>query len=78
MMLQQAGIFRLLPRVFFEVFGRPELKRIDEDRRDHPIGFQLRRVDQRHMAGMESAHSRNQRNRLASVTPRQERRGQIA
>ena len=52
---------RLLPRIAVEVLVRAELQRIDEDRRDDAVGAAPRLRDQRHVAGVERAHRRHQR-----------------
>jgi hypothetical protein len=42
----------------FQIFGRRELRGVDENRHDHPIGPPLRSLDQGNMPGMQRAHGR--------------------
>src|SRR5579863_5026056 len=47
------------PRILREVFFRPELRWIDEDRRDNSRAFATSAFDKRQMTGVQRAHRRH-------------------
>ena len=60
----------------FQIFGRRELRRVDEDRHDHPIGPPLRAFHQGKMPGVQRAHGRDQTDSLAPRPPSRKRAGE--
>ena len=56
-------------RVLLEILMRRELRRVDEDRDDHPLRMALALCDQRDMALVQRAHGRHQRHLLAGGMP---------
>ena len=52
-----------------EILGRRELRRVDEDRHDDPVGATAGAPHQRQMAVVQRAHGRDQRDLLTGVTP---------
>ncbi|PAV93284.1 hypothetical protein WR25_24984 [Diploscapter pachys] len=58
---EQPRVRRLAPGIAGKVFVRAELLGVDEDRCDHLRARAPRRLDQRHMARVQRAHRRHQR-----------------
>ena len=56
---EPGGIAGLIARIAIEVFGRPELLGVDEDRSHHLVGAFQPFGDQRQMASVERAHRRH-------------------
>src|SRR5437763_8410893 len=61
MLGQQPAVLLLLPRIAREILVRPELRRIDEERRDDLVGAAPRLLDQRHVPRVERTHGWHQR-----------------
>ena len=61
-----AGVLGFLARIAAQILVGAELQRIDENRRNHPVGGLAAFLDQLEMAGMERAHGRDQRHASAA------------
>ena len=78
MMLQQFRVIRLLPGIAIEVLMGSELQGIYEYGGDHTIRLGSRSLDQRHVAGVQCAHGRDQRDYFTCIAPRPKGGNQIA
>ena len=63
-------------RIGGKILVRRELRRIDEDRHHDAVGLLPGQRHQRDMAGVQRAHGRRQRDRLAPRAPARHRRAQ--
>ena len=68
--LERREIGRLVARIGGKILGRPELLRVDEQRRDDPFVFAARGRDQRKVPGMDRAHRRDKPDPVAPRAPR--------
>ena len=67
--LDHRAIALEVARIGRKVLVGGELLGVDEDRHDHPVGDVARRRDERHVAGVERAHRRDEGDPLAAGAP---------
>jgi len=78
MMLQQFGVILFLPGIAIQVLMGSELQRIYENGGDDMVRLGARSLDQRHVAGVQCAHGRNQCDYFTCFAPRPKGGSQIA
>ncbi len=66
---QLLAVFLQRARVARQIVRPIELHRIDEDAHHHHVGAGARFIDQRHMAVVQVAHGRHQRDAFAFLAP---------